>query len=415
MRSWPRLTTRGQSFLGLGLTTAALGMLLGFPDITRVGVLLTVLPFLALLVGSRGQAPLGVHRAASPVLAPPDSTVHVRLSLRHAGTRRSSPRLAQEDLPDEQRHAPRFLVPAMDPGEHHTIDYDVTALDRGRHLLGPLVLEHRDPFGLASTRRPLPGRHEYIVLPRIEDLDPVNGHGSGLGRDGQIPHMVSLHGEDDSSIRDYRDGDDLRRVHWPTTAHRGELMVRQEDRPARRRAVLVLDTREAAFASAPEAFEWAVSAIASAAVHLAGRGYAVHVAGAGPVPATEGLRGVLRTLALAEPHADSLAPALREAQTLTTDGAVVVAAVADHDPADALHLAAVRTPGSPATAFVLDTADFATRSGRAAPAAQDPADGLTEALLVAGWRCRSVTEGETVRESWTAGGLTAAGAAWSGR
>ena len=42
--------------------------------------------------------------------------------------------------------------------------------------------------------------------------------GSGVGAEGAIPHMVALHGEDDVSIREYRDGDDLRRIHWPATA-----------------------------------------------------------------------------------------------------------------------------------------------------------------------------------------------------
>lgn len=59
----------------------------------------------------------------------------------------------------------------------------------------------------------------------------------GLG----APHMVALHGEDDQTVREYRDGDDLRRIHWPASARTGELMVRQEDRPAKRRAVVILD------------------------------------------------------------------------------------------------------------------------------------------------------------------------------
>ncbi|MEE6280112.1 DUF58 domain-containing protein [Georgenia sunbinii] len=409
----PRLTPRGQCFLGLGVATAAVGMLLGFPDITRIGVLLTCLPFLALLSGARPQPPLDVHRGVAPALAAPGTTVRVRLVLRNSGRRRSAPWLAHEELPDERRRSPRFLVPVMDPGEHHAVDYEVPAETRGSHPLGPLVLEHRDPFGLTGSRRALPDEHEYIVLPRIEPLDQAGHHGAGLGRDGQVPHMVALHGEDDMSIREYRDGDDLRRVHWPTTAHRGELMVRQEERPARRRAVLVLDTREAAFAGCPEAFEWAVSAVASAAVHLTGRGYAVHVVGIDPVPAAAGLPGLLRALALVEPHATSVAAALRQAQSLTGEGAVVVAAVADHDPTDTLRLAAVRTPGSPALALVLDTASFATRSGRPAPA-RERTDGLTDALVDAGWRCRTVTEGDTVQETWVSDRAGAA-TSWSPR
>ena len=81
------------------------------------------------------------------------------------------------------------------------------------------------------------------MLPRIIPLGSGRPPGSGIGAEGAIPHMVALHGEDDVSIRAYRDGDDLRRIHWPATAKTGDLMVRQEDRPARRRAVVVLDSR----------------------------------------------------------------------------------------------------------------------------------------------------------------------------
>ena len=84
------------------------------------------------------------------------------------------------------------------------------------------------------------------MLPRIEPLVGGRPPGNGVGAEGEIPFMVALHGEDDQSIREYRDGDDLRRIHWPATARTGDLMVRQEDRPARRRAMILLDPRAGA-------------------------------------------------------------------------------------------------------------------------------------------------------------------------
>ena len=61
MRS-PRLTTRGQSFLAAGLTISLVGMVLGFPDITRIGALLAVLPVLALVAGWRRTPQISVRR-----------------------------------------------------------------------------------------------------------------------------------------------------------------------------------------------------------------------------------------------------------------------------------------------------------------------------------------------------------------
>ncbi len=70
--------------------------------------------------------------------------------------------------------------------------------------------------------------------------------------------------------RGYRYGDDLRRVHWRSTARYGELMVRREEQPQRARCTVLLDTRVVAYEGAgpDSAFEWAVSGAASVLVHM---------------------------------------------------------------------------------------------------------------------------------------------------
>ncbi len=393
----PRLTGRGQIFLALGVVVVVLGALLGFPDITRAGVLIACLPVLAVIVGWRPVPPLVLQRRVDPVLVAPEHEALVELSLRGRGNRLSPLQIAEDEIDPLLGPRPRFLLPRMDPGERHTVRYRVSSTVRGAHRLGPLRLERRDPFGMTAAHIALPGDGQLIVLPRIEALGPDRVHGGGLGREGQVPHMVALHGDDDVSIRAYRDGDDLRRVHWPTTAHRGELMVRQEDRPARRRAVLLLDPRESAYQGAAEAFEWAVRAVASVAVHLAEDGYAVHVVGAGAAAATQ-LRAVLRALALVQPTADSLSGAVREAHALSAEGAVVVAVVADRDPEAVLPVPAIRTPGSLGVAFVLDTPSFAEHG---AVHHDTPDDGdLGSLFTAAGWRTCPVRDGDSVAELW---------------
>ena len=131
--------------------------------------------------------------------------------------------------------------------------------------------------------------------------------GSGIGSEGSVPHMVALHGEDDQTVREYRDGDDLRRIHWPATARTGELMVRQEDRPAKRRAVVVLDTRAVGPRAArgrSSSLEWCVTTAASVTAHVVDAGYAVHLLTADPAlrhrrrtttsPSTDGLETLAR-------------------------------------------------------------------------------------------------------------------------
>lgn len=389
----PHLTSRGQIFLGLGLVVVVIGTLFGYPDLTRVGVLVACLPLLAVVVGWRPAPPLNVRRQVHPALVASASPAHVELTFQGRGSRLSALQIAEEQLDPRLGAGPRFLLPRMDPGERHTVSYRVTSAERGAHQLGPVQLERRDPFGLTTRSIAVAGTTDLVVLPPVDPLGADRVHGGGLGREGQVPHMVALHGEDDVSIRAYRDGDDLRRVHWPTTAHRGELMVRQEDRPARRRAVLLLDSRAGAYRAAPAAFEWAVRAVASVAVHLARDGYAVHVVGAGHPGDTE-LGAILRDLALVSPTTEELHPLVRDAHTLTTDGAVVVAVVSDQDPESVLAVPAVRSPGSLGVAFVLDTASFAGADG-------EPS-GLTALFSAAGWRPHTVRDGDTVPGAWAA-------------
>src|SRR5947209_9048920 len=92
-----------------------------------------------------------------------------------------------------------------------------------------------------------------------------------------VSRSIATAGEDDAATREYRLGDDLRRIHWRSTARRGELMVRREEQPWQSRAVLLLDCRQSAHqGDGPlSSFEWSVSAAASIGLHLAHGGFTV--------------------------------------------------------------------------------------------------------------------------------------------
>ena len=124
---------------------------------------------------------------------------------------------------------------------------------------------------------------------RSAPAGPAGGHGGG-GEGSR--RTIAVHGEDDVSTREYRHGDDLRKVHWRATARTGELMVRLEERPWRAQATLLLDTRARAHLLAPrhrrpspaagpaaattprppDSLEWLVEAAASIGTALARAG-----------------------------------------------------------------------------------------------------------------------------------------------
>lgn len=408
------LTGRGRAFVASGTTLAAAGWGLGFPDISRVGVLLLVLTLVTGLLSRRQRTSLRVERRTSPSRVSVDEAATVTVLMANTGTRRTPLMLAEERLNIALGDRPRFLLGRMAPGERRQVQYAVRSHLRGRHPLGPLTVLLRDPFGVTNRRAEVGTTGEIVVLPRIEPLTGGRPPGNGVGAEGEIPHMVALHGEDDQSIREYRDGDDLRRIHWPATARTGDLMVRQEDRPARRRAILLLDPRSDAHRGhgASSSFEWAVSAVASMVAHLSALGYAVHLICSETVNdgqaamTTEPDRAldVLAETSTAPPH--ELAELVRAAHPVTASGGLVVAVLADRDEEVMRQVASLRQPGGAGLALVLDTPTFAdgarTGRGTSVGATGEAAEAYADLLHTAGWSVTTVSAGTRLADAWVA-------------
>jgi uncharacterized protein (DUF58 family) len=124
---------------------------------------------------------------------------------------------------------------------------------RGRHRFEPVRLSIADPFGLAEARLTVDEQQALVVYPRLVELDRLffdGGAGPEHGRQLLLRRPV---GFDLHSVRDYQPGDSLRRVHWPSTARRGELMVKElEDSPRDEVAVLLDGDPSAVVGSPPD-------------------------------------------------------------------------------------------------------------------------------------------------------------------
>ncbi|MEI2779581.1 MAG: DUF58 domain-containing protein [Tetrasphaera sp.] len=391
------LTLRGRCFLAAGAALVVCGLVLGFRDITRLGVLVGGLPLIVGLIGVRRGLALTTEREVIPSRVRIDETSDVTLVVTNAGSSATPILMAEEQLDYALGDRPRFVVPRLGPGERQLLPYRVRCNVRGRHRLGPLGLRVTDPFDLTVRLAVVADMGELIVLPRVLDLTG-GGTSGGLGTEGTIPHMVALHGEDDVSVREYRDGDDLRRIHWPATARTGDLMVRQEDRPAKRRAVVLLDDREVT-SSGPRtagSFEWAVTAVASICAMLIDAGLSTHLIHGGGCleAATEeplDLDDLLESLALAEPGpSDAFSQGLSIAADRVGDGALVVAVTGPLAESDALTLSRLRLGGSAAICLVMDLGGSGSKDAAAAAAE----------LRTQGWASAVVENGRSVPEAW---------------
>ena len=100
-----------------------------------------------------------------------------------------------------------------------------------------------DPLGMVDLDQALPSTASILVTPRTEPLPriPLTGRWAGAG-DNRTRDLLGG-GSPDVTIREYRLGDDLRRIHWPTSARADELMVRREEQQWQSRCTLLIDNR----------------------------------------------------------------------------------------------------------------------------------------------------------------------------
>ncbi|SOD58703.1 Uncharacterized conserved protein, DUF58 family, contains vWF domain [Streptomyces zhaozhouensis] len=273
------LTTRGRSFLAAGAAALGCAYLLGQEDLLRVGALLVVLPVVAVLVLHRTRNRVTAARRVDPVRMPAGEEGRVRLQLSNDARLPSGMLMLQDHVPYVLGPKPRFTLERIEPGGRREVTYRIRSDLRGRYPLGPLQLRLADPFGMVELTRSYRTRSTLTVLPPVEPLPPVRFGGLARGDGVGTRRSLASAGEDDLIPREYRHGDDLRRVHWRSTAHRGALMVRREEAPRRARCTVLLDTRRAGYvlggAAAP--FERAVAGAASALAHLTRQGYEVRL------------------------------------------------------------------------------------------------------------------------------------------
>ena len=113
----------------------------------------------------------------------------------------------------------------------------------------------------------------------MTELPLVHLSGDWSGTGDNRPRAFAAAGTEDVTVREYRMGDDLRRIHWRSTARTDELMVRREEQPYQSRATVMIDTRDNAHRGSGPAssFEFAVSAAASIGSHLAGQGFTLRL------------------------------------------------------------------------------------------------------------------------------------------
>ncbi|CAJ65061.1 MULTISPECIES: DUF58 domain-containing protein [Frankia] len=169
-------------------------------------------------------------------------------------------------------------VPRLAGSGCRTIELAMDTRRRGVVRLGPAEVIRSDPFGLTLRRQRLPAADTLHVRPRTRPLAPLASAPS-RDPDGQTGQGTAG-GLEIHTLRRYTPGEDLRLVHWPSSARAGELMVRTHVDPSEPAATVVLDNRPAAYPPGRvgvATFEEAVDVAAAAVMTCAQEAFGVRL------------------------------------------------------------------------------------------------------------------------------------------
>jgi uncharacterized protein (DUF58 family) len=414
------LTTRGRCLLAGGIATLVCAAVLHEINLARIGVFLTVLPLLAYGMVARTRYRLTCTRRLEPVRVPAGDPARVVLRLQNVSRMPTGVMLAEDTVPYMLGGRPRFVLDRVIPQRSVDVEYTVRSQLRGRFRVGPLTVRVTDPFGMCEVARSFSSSDVLVVTPHVVGLPDIRLGGDWAGAGESRARSVATSGEDDAATREYRQGDDLRRIHWRSTARRGELMVRREEQPWQSRAALLVDCRGGVHHGDGPAssLEWAVSAAASAGLHLSRAGFTMRVVIDGGDELTPGVAGsdfgdVLLD-ALSVQGATNSTTILPGITSLRRGGGeeMLVAVVGPMSSDDSQTLARTLHSGpSIGIALVLDTATWTTLAPRAAASAQQAHQDTCDVLAAGGWRVLPVKAGDDLARIWAASGvgLTAGG------
>ncbi|MEU1682295.1 DUF58 domain-containing protein [Micromonospora zamorensis] len=255
------ITARGVGLLVAAVVLLGVGFRFAYPELTLLGAAAgAAVGYAALVAAWRPR--LTVTRLADPDRVARGEPASMTLTVRNSGRLRSANLLAEDRCGDRTVPVP---VLRLRPGRDTEVRYDVPTHRRGVVPVGPLRVTRRDPLGLVALARPYGATVPVWVYPRVHPLTAVpTGAGRSLdGRVDGVPHGSITF----DSLREYVVGDELRRVHWRTSARVGELMVRENVDTSLPRLVVLLDNRATAHpervGGVVESFEAACEAAAS--------------------------------------------------------------------------------------------------------------------------------------------------------
>ncbi|NTV38522.1 MAG: DUF58 domain-containing protein [Demequinaceae bacterium] len=406
------LTSRGIGLSASGVVVAGLGVGMAAPPLVYIGVaMVTVVAVAGLWMLLAVNSFLARFPYARRDVVPRPLTVgtpgRVTVSISSASKRSAgaSVRRALTEALDIREQASAELTGGLGTKatvsrtpEKLSLSYALLPSRRGRWPLGPALVHSSEPLGILWSDTSVGAAELIPVWPAIVDLSATAG--ALMGHSDRVVLGARSPSPDDASLREYREGDDLRRVHWPSSARTGTMQVRSDERAGRRPATVLLDTPVD-----PDALEWSISAAASIAVSVLGSGHPVRLLGGTLTnerarhfgkqhPEEARVQLLNQTIDLASPANDSAAArqllrAINHAGDDLAQGEVIIGIF---NPLNSNCLEALSPLGQAGHAWAIV---------RSESEGDEAAAGCATALRRSGWRATTAAPHESLSAIWT--------------
>ena len=251
------MTRSGWAVIVAGVVLGASGLVTRQPALVALGIAclasmacsmatMLVRPRLTLV-----RSPVGSRVTAG-------ESITVELTVTNTSARPSAATVGTDALGGEPV---RVALPSVSGHGERTVSYELPAARRGVFTLAPLVVTRPDPLGLTSVA-PITSTDDLTVWvhPRTVPVAPIPA-GYRLSEDGPTGSEVHQGALVFHSLREYVVGDDIRHIHWRSSAHAGDLLVRQNLETTTPTATVIVDTRSSVHTEA--SFEQAIEIAAS--------------------------------------------------------------------------------------------------------------------------------------------------------
>jgi uncharacterized protein (DUF58 family) len=395
------LTGRAWAILGGGVVLWLASRIVGSPDLHMIALALIVLVPLAALLVRATRHDLTATRRLSSRRVFPGTRLEVHLEVHNRGRRRTSLLLLEDRIPPSLGRPARAALADVPPGGRRDVTYRISARGRGRFPIGPLAVWVGDPFDLIRHRIEFPDRHDLIVYPEVEDLGamPLAAPTGGAGESST--RQLFRAGDEFYTMRQYETGDDLRRIHWPSVARTGKLMIRQDEAVRRAQASILLDTRASALGDHSDAFERAVSTAASIGSHYLRAGFALRLGTPDRAPRILDRDQFLELLALIRPsRSGQITPALRQLRQSSAPGTALVVVTHVPIPEEVAALSRLGSGYATSLAALIHAEEPDRLAIRPRWEAERRAEAAAASLSRGGWEVLLLRPSSKLRDAW---------------